>query len=243
METFEEIVDEVQADLTLGDESSFIDRDRVKSVVNRAYRNKVAAIFKWPQTEDAKLTDTIAGAEYYDYPDYWRPNSIWKLVVNGIDYEDPLHFRDYQFEKDNLYPSGIKKIWSNKALQYFIIIDGAAPTTDGNPTYPDGNIEIHGQKIPAKLVADGDLTLFSLNMPELNEAIGLEAKAMLKSKGEEDQVGQFASVEAKQICVTAWKKLSQEMSKYEKTLPQFNVPNLFGKGGSQQIIGNFDRRR
>lgn len=240
METFEDIIQEVQSDMTIGDESSFMGLATVKGKINRAYINKVAALFTWPQTEDAKLTHSIANQEYYDYPDYWRPNSIWKLVVDGVDFEDPLVFRDYQFEVDNDYPSGWTKIWANKGLRYFI---RPVPTTNGNSTYPDGNIEIHGHKIPAKLVDDGDLTIFSLNMPELNEAIALEAKAMLKSKGEEDQAGQFASVEAKGIAANAWKQLTQEIAKYEKTLPQFNVPNLFGKGGSANIIGNFDRRR
>jgi len=235
METFLEIIQAVQSDLTIGDESSFMDLTTVKLAVNRAYRNKVSAIFRWPQTEDAQETSSIANTEYYDYPDYWRPNSIWKLVVDGIDYEDPLAFRDYKYERDYDYPSGIQKIWANKGLRYFI---SPTPTTNG-----DFNIEIHGMKIPVKLTADGDLTIFSLNMPELNEAIALEARAILKAKGEEEQSSQFASTEAKQICVTAWSKLRQEQAKYEKRLPQFNVSDMFGKGGSANIIGNFDRRR
>lgn len=235
MDTFSDIIQAVQSDNTIGDESSFLDLNTVKLAVNRAYIHKVSALFRWPQTEDAKLTSSEAGLEYYDYPDNWRPNSIWKLVYNGEDFEDPLVFRDYEYEKEHDYPSGKRKIWSNKALRYFI---APTPAVDG-----DKNIEVHGMRIPKKLVDDGDLTIFSLNMPELNEAIALEAKAILKAKGEELEPSQFASAEAKQICITSWGKLRQEMSKYEKTLPQFNVPDFFGRprGGirSDRRIGNF----
>jgi hypothetical protein len=231
MDTFLEIIQAVQSDNTVGDESSFLDLATVKLAINRAYINKVSNIFKWPQTEDAKLTSSLANHEYYDYPDYWRPNSIWKLVLDGEDFEDPLAFRDYEYEKEHSYPSGKQKIWSNKALRYFI---SPAPSADG-----DENIEVHGQKIPAKLVDDGDLTIFSLNMPELNEAIALEAKAILKAKGEELEPSQFASAEAKQICITGWGKLRQETAKYEKTLPQFNVPDFFGRPRTRDRIGNF----
>lgn len=233
METFLQIIAAVQDDMTIGDESPFMGLPLVKRAINRAYINKVSNIFKWPQTEDALVTDSQANLEYYDYPDYWRPNSIWKLVVDGVDYEDPIAFRDYQYEKDNNNPSGKLKIWSNKGLRYFI---DPTPTTDG-----DGNIEVHGQKIPAELSADGDFTIFSKNMPELNEAIVLEAKAILKAKGEQEDSSQFASSEAKQICITAWGKLREEQAKYEKTLPHFNVPDFFGRRRltDPNRIGNF----
>lgn len=235
MDTFDEIIEGIQDDLTLGDDSSFMGLALVKRYANRAYRNKVAALFRWPQLQDAKLTSAIADQEYYDYPQNWRPQSIWKLVVDGTDYEDPLAFRDYQYEKDNDYPSGWTKIWTNKGNRYFI---APTPTADG-----DNNIEVHGQLVPEKMVDDDDTTIFSYSMPELNEAIVLEAKAMLKSKGEEDQTGQFASVEAKAICANSFNKLKQEQAKYEKTLPMLNVPNFFGKNTSQYTIGNFNRRR
>jgi len=233
MDNFLEIIQALQSDLTIGDESSFMGLTTVKLAINRAYINKVSAIFRWPQTDDAKVTETIANIGYYDYPDYWRPNSIWKLVLDGTDLEDPLVFRDFEYEKNNNYPNGRSLIWSNKALRYFI---APTPTTNGSE-----NIEVHGQKIPAKLVADGDLTIFTYNMPELNEAILLEAKGILKIKAEEENSSQFASAEAKQICVTAWNKLKAEQAKYEKTLPYFRVPDYFGRNVnySKKTIGNF----
>lgn len=233
MDTFLELIQAVQSDLTLGDESSFMPLATVKLAINRAYINKVSAIFKWPQTEDAKLTSTESGLEYYEYPDKWRPNSIWKLVVDGTDYEDPLAFRDYEYEKNNDYPSGKTKIWANKALKYFI---APVPTANG-----DNNIEVHGQMIPDKLVSDNDLTLFSYNMPECNEAIVMEAVAILKAKGEDNGGSDFISKQAKQILVVAWGKIRQEMAKYEKTLPMFNVGDMFGRQSavSSRRIGNF----
>lgn len=233
METFLDIIEATQEDLTLGDESSFMPLATVKRAVNRAYVNKVSAIFRWPQTEDAQETSTISGFDYLDYPDYWRPNSIWKLKIDSIDYGDPLAFRDFESEVENDYPTGNTKIWANKALRYHF---KPTPSADG-----DFNVEIHGVKLPREMVADGDMTLFSMNMPELNEAIVLEAKAILKAKGEEEGSSQFASTEAKQICITAWGKLRQEQAKYERTLPQFNVGDFIGRTDNSKIIGNFRR--
>lgn len=234
MDTFLEMIEAVQSDLTIGDESSLMPLATVKLAINRAYISKVSAIFKWPQTEDAKLTSTEAGLEYYDYPDMWRPNSIWKLVVDGTDYGDPTAFQDYRFEIDHDLSFGNNnKMWANKALKYFIY---PTPTTNGS-----NNIEVHGQLIPEKLVSNGDTSIFSYNMPECNEAIVLEAKAILKAKGEDPKNGDFASVEAKQILVAAWGKLRQEQAKYEKTIPMLNVGDMFGRNSSvsRGRIGNF----
>lgn len=234
MDNFLELIQAVQSDLTIGDESSLMGLPTVKLAINRAYINKVSAIFRWPQTDDAKITDTQANLEYYEYPELWRPNSIWKLKVDSIDYGEPLLFADYEYEKENNFPHGETKIWSNKALYYFI---RPIPTTNG-----DGNIEVHGQFIPSKLVNDDDITVFSYNMPELNEAIVLEAKAILNTKVEKEQSSSFASAEAKQICVTAWSKLKSEQGKYEKTRPMFIVQDYFGRQNSNTNIGNFNRR-
>jgi hypothetical protein len=230
MDTFLELIEAVQSDLTIGDESSFLPLTTVKLAINRAYINKISALFKWPQTEDAKLTSTESGADYYAYPSMWRPNSIWKLKVDGVDYGDPLAFKDYEYEVENDYPSGKTKLWANKALKYFI---APTPSTTGT-----NNIEVHGQMIPNKLVSDGDTTIFSYNMPECNEAIALEATAILKTKSEQKDVSQLISQEAKQIITTAWLKLSQELAKYERTQPAFIVGDMFGNN-SVTKIGNF----
>lgn len=232
MDTFEELIAAVQSDLTLGDESSFITPTTIKLALNRAYRHKVAGLFRWPRLKDALKTSSENGLEYYDYPQNWKPESVWKLKVDGVDYKAPLAFSDYEFEKDNDFPSGNTKIWANEDTRYFIT---PTPTTDG-----DNNIEIYGFRVPDLLVSNSDTTIFSYNTPELNEAIVLEAKAILKGKAEDDKGGQFASIEAKQICLTVWNKLKMQQAKLIRTVPRFNVPDMFGRPSSKQVTGNFE---
>lgn len=231
MDTFIEMQTAVQSDLNIGDETTFITPTRVQSAINRAYR-KAGGFFRWPELEDAKKTSTIAGQEYYDYPDNWRPDSIWKLKIDGEDYGDPVVFKDYLYEKENDIPSGNSYIWSSQWRRFFVY---PTPTTNGN-----NNICVWGVKVVSSLSNDSDTTIFSYSMPECNEAIVLEAVAILKAKGENEQASQFRSVESKQILATAWGKIRQEQAKYEKTTPFFEVGDMFGRGNSRNMIGNFE---
>lgn len=235
MDLFSDLIEAVQSDLTVDSTSTLYDLDTIKLAINRAKR-KAEGLFKWPQTEDSKKTSSIADQEYLDYPDKWRPNSIWKLSVNGIDFGDPLTFADYQFEKENNFPTRLKHMWTNQWMRYFFY---PTPTTNG-----DFDIIVWGRIIPNDLVNDNDTTIFSGNMPEGNEAIVLEATAILKNKGNVEQPVQrtyvsgslLLSAEAQNILATAWKKIQEEKSKYEKTQPFFDVPDFFGGRGSNGII-------
>lgn len=232
MDTYLELQTEVQSDLNVDSNSTLFPLTTIKRVINRSYI-KCGGLFRWPETEDAKKTSTVASQEYYDYPDTWRPDSIWKLTVDSTDYGDPLDFRDYLYEKEQDIPSGVDRMWSQQWRRFFIY---PTPTTSG-----DNNISVWGQKIVTALSADGDITIFSYSMPECNDAIVLEASAILKAKGEDQTTTQFKSAEAKQILTIAWGKIRQERAKFEKTTPFFDVPDYFGSK-TQDIkndIGNF----
>jgi len=230
MDYFNELIRAVQSDLTVGDESNLFDVDTIKLAVNRAYR-KAGGLYRWAETEDAKKTSTQTDQEYYDYPDTWRADSIWKLSVDGTDYGDPLSFKDYLYEKENDIPSGLPRIWANQWRRFFIY---PTPTLAG-----DYNVSVWGIRIVDELVEDDDYTIWSFSMPECNEALVLEASAILKNKAQEEQAGVFRSAEAKAILATAWMKLKQEQAKYEKTTPFFDVPDMFGKGTNKLKEGNF----
>ena len=62
MDTFADIVEAVQDDLTVGEESTLYSPTLIKRVINRAYR-KVGALFPWPELQDAKKTVTSANQE------------------------------------------------------------------------------------------------------------------------------------------------------------------------------------
>lgn len=233
----------VQSDLTIGGESSLFPPATVDLALNRAYR-KIGAMFKWSETRDALKTSAIATHEYYNYPPTWRPDSIFKLTVDGLDYGDPLVFNDYMFEKENSLPSGAQRIWTNYGKRFFFF---PIPVLTG-----DKNIAIFGYKFVDKMVLDGDITIFSYSMPEINEAIVLEATAILKNKAELQQAVQrsfvsgtlLISAEAKNIVMTTWTKISQEKSLLARTTSQFDVPDFFAGGlsnrnATKNKIGNF----
>lgn len=231
MDTFLELITAVQSDNTIGSESSLYPLTTVKLAINRSY-TKIGHLFSWPEREDAKKTSTVANQEYYDYPDNWVPDSIWKLKIDGEDYGDPLVYKDYLFEKEEDVPSGLTKMWTNQWRRYFAY---PTPTTNGN-----NNICIWGLKAVDILVNNTDVTIFSYSMRELNDAIVLESTAILKAKGEQEDRSQFRSAEAKQIAIVAWGKIRQQQAKHEKTQPMWDVPDYFGRSSRKQITGNFE---
>jgi len=222
MDNLGELRRAVQSDLTVGDESTLYSPTTIDLAINRAYR-KAGSLFPWPELADSKKTTTQASQEYYDYPSTWRSNSIWKLEVDGERYgEDPdgspLSFDDYlNWQED--YPDSTDKKWANQWRRFFF-----SPI----PTVADLVICIWGFMVTETLVEEADVTIFSYSMTECNEAIVLEAVAILKAKGEQEKAGEFRSLEAKQILAVAWGKIAREQSKYEKIYPSFDVPNFFG---------------
>ena len=239
MDTFGQIIDAVQSDLNVGDESTFYNLTAVKLAINRAKR-KIEGLHRWPGLEDAQKTSTKASQEYYDYPQRWRSDSIWKIWVDSDDneYGDPLEFGDYLYEKQNDFPAGKKYIWANQNRRFFIQINGVAPTTDGS-----NNIEIWGIKTTADLETDNDTTIFSYNMGEVNEGIVLEAETILKTKGEKRNSGEMLSNEAKGIVAIAWTRLKQDKAKEEKTQPLLDVEDMFESNKANRRdnnIGKFD---
>jgi len=232
MDTLLDMRTAVQSDLNVDGTSALYSPTIVDRAINRAYR-KAGALFPWPELMDAKKTTSENSNAYYDYPQTWRSNTIWKLVVNDVRYgEDPdgspLVFSDFlNFQED--YPTSTDKKWANQERRYFL-----------TPTPADGLVIcIWGQMATTALTADGSVTIFSYHMDEGNEAVILEAVAILKAKGNKEQSSQFKSEEAKQILAVAWGKIRKEKAKYEKREPFFNVPNYFGSTGNNNLTGKF----
>jgi len=239
LDTLGNIVEACQDDLNVDDNSTLYPQAVIKRAINRAYR-KVGGLFPFPELQDAKETTSQTDQEYYDYPQTWRSNSIWKLTVTpsggteeryGEDPDgSPLSFDDYLNWKED-YPDSEDKKWANQWRRYFIWPILTASTS---------TITIWGIKVVTALSDDSDTTVFSYSTPEANEAIELEAVAILKSKGDEEKSSQFRSTEAKQILAVAWEKIKQEMAKYEKVYPFFDVPNYFGNSNTKDLRGKFD---
>jgi len=234
MDNLSDIRTAVRSDLNVSATSSLFPTATIDLAINRSYR-KASTLFRWPNLEDAKKTSTAVNKEYYDTPKVFTPDSIWKLEVDGNMYGEepdgsPMAFSDYLLWKDN-NPNSTEKKWAKYKNQYFIY---PTPTTVGNY-----NICVWGLKIITELSADADETIFTNGLQECNEALVLEATAILKKKGEEHKNSVFYSDEAKQILVVAYRKIAQEQAKYEKTQPFLNVPDYYGKAVVENTIGNF----
>lgn len=235
MDTLADIREAVQDDLSVGNESAFYTATVIDRAINRSYR-KIGGLYPWPDLEDAKKTSSQANVDYYDYPQEWRPESIWKLVVDGITYGldpdgSPMFFSDYLlFKEEN--PTSTDKIWANQWRRFFI---SPTPTTAGT-----NNIEVWGLNNVVDLDDDDDITIFSYAQPEVNEAIALEAVNILKSKGQEQRSGQMLSAEAKSIVMNSWTRIKKSRSKKEKVQPFLNVPDFFSGNLSNSELGKFD---
>jgi hypothetical protein len=239
MDTLQDMREAVQSDLNVSTNSSLFPPATIDLALNRAYVNKVAKLFRWPQLEDAKTTTTQANINYYDAPTTWQPNSMWRLTIDGdsnVYGEEPdgspMSYHDFlDWLADSQNENSTDKKWAVQWLRYFVY-----PT----PTVAGLTISVWGQKNATKMTLDSSTTIFSYNMPECNEAIVLEAEAILKKKGENKDAGMMFSEEAKGILVTAYNKLRQEKAKFEKTQPFLNVPDYFSRSNSNSTIGNFD---
>ena len=238
MDTFGELIQAVMDDLSIDTNSPLYPPAVVKRAINRSKR-KIEGAFRWPELEDVQKTSTRSGREYYDYPQNWRPDSIWKIWVdsNNNDFGKPLKFEDYLYECENDFPDGKYNIWSNQWRRYFIRIEKQIPSTNGN-----NNIVIFGLRIPDELEEDGDTTIWSYSMPEINEAVVLEAGAILKQKGNKLTDSQFLSTQAQALVIGARKRLREENAKEQKSRPMFDVPDFFrsrNKGRKDTNYGKF----
>ena len=235
MDTLAEMRIAVQSDLNVDATSALFSPTIIDRVLNRAYR-KAGSLFPWPELMDAKKTISENLNAYYDYPATWRSNSIWKLVVNDVKYGEvpdgsPLVFSDYLNWKED-YSTSTDKKWANQERRYFL-----------SPVPANGvEICIWGQMVTTAMTVDGSVTIFSYHMNECNEALILEAVAILKSKGDKEDSSQFRSDEAKQILAVAWGKIRKEKAKYEKRQPFFNVPNFFGQTSNNNLTGKFPEK-
>ena len=227
----------VQSGVNVGANSSLYTPTIIDRVINRSYI-KCYRLYRFPQLKDAKLTTTQANIAYYDMPDTWSPDSMYRLTVNGDEnpYGDapdfsPMVFQDFlDWKADSNNTSSTDKKWAVHGNQYHF-----TPT----PTEANLVISIWGQKNADALTLDASETIFTDNMPECNEAVVEEAIAILQHKGEKDQVGQLFSAKSQGILAIAFSKLKQETPKEEKENPMLQVKDMFGKASVTDTIGRF----
>ena len=234
MNTLTQMRSALRTDLNISENSSLYPTATLNLALNRAYVK--AGMFKWSALEDALTTSTQANQEYYEYPDNWKQNSAWRVTIDDDLYGEepdgsPMVFGDYLLWKDD-NENSTKKKWTSQWKRYFVY---PTPTTAGSD-----NITVWGYKNIVEMTEDGSTTIFSNSLLECNEAIVLEAGAILKRKGEDKNSSTILSSEARNIWTQAYERIRAEEAKYEKIQPMFNVPDYYGSTNSKkQITGNF----
>jgi len=150
MNTFQDMYEWVQSQLSVTSSSTFFTLTRIKAEINNSYF-WASSLFNWPQLEDAKKTSTIAGQDYYDTPSIFRPDSIYRIEIDGEKYE-PKSFEDFlDYRIENPNQTG-EKIFANHGMQFFVF---PTPTADGSY-----NISVWGLKTVSTLSNNNDTTIF-----------------------------------------------------------------------------------
>lgn len=158
--------------------------------INRAIK-WVSNLHNWQQTQKAVMRGSDVDQEFYNYPEDFKTDSIYRLTLDG-EVRKKLLFEEYENYKEN--NGGSKKLWADWRRRYFI-----------NGTIADGtaNIKIWGHEIPADL---GDDTTDHPFVDEqlLEEAIQEKALALCYIK----KGGSFRS-EAREVEKGALLKVEQ----------------------------------
>ncbi len=144
----------------------------IKRIINRMLK-LVAGLHPFPHTERALLRSTEANQEWYNNPEDFKTDSIFRLEIDGDSYI-PLNWQDYQKYKTDYGESATKKYFTTFRNKYFI---SPTPTADGG-----NNISIWGQEVPEDMVDDSDVSPFE-GEPILEEEVVELAIATCLMKG------------------------------------------------------------
>lgn len=230
--TFLELQNAIYDDLNTTNTDSFFTLALVKRYINRQI-NRVAGLFPWPHIRIAEIRDSVAGQEWYNYPEDWYQNSIYRLTYNG-DKFNPTNFNDFEDLKADNDKS--EKRFANFENKYFL---DPIPTAD-----LVGGISIWGYKKPTILVNDTDVNPFSEDA-EIEEEIVNLTRAMLMQKQKGSYLAQGRTLEKETIAnITAiWKKTYMKEAKFmTKTREMFKPINILNQPSNRSIadrIGNF----
>lgn len=174
----------------------------------------------WPKLEKAKTT-TSTTDYYYDDPTEFKSDSVFKVTVDGLDY-DPTEFEDWlKWKKENPTPSAGERHFANYANQYFI-----------HPIATSAGLEIivWGLIQPDGFVNGGSVTIFSGTEEALNEGIMRKALSDLLPKDSQESKNEL--VKAQSIIDSGHSRIQQRRYRYKrKDAPFFNVPDMYSQSG------------
>lgn len=180
----------------------------IQRIVNRAVK-WASNLYDWQQTQDARKRDTVAGQEYYNYPENWKTDSVYKLKVNNQSH-DRVNFDEYDRYREDNSASAQDKIFSDFKRQIFV---SPVPTSVVEMT-------VWGHAIPDTMSADADTHPFA-GEAEIEEAIILYATGLAKKKARGTQYNAGL-----QDIKDAEKKLDNEYEKQLEKQSQYQNKDL-----------------
>ena len=233
METRAEMETELQLQLQSAANSSLFPSTRLTSLIQNAYK-EATTLFKWLALARAKTTSTVAKVSgedvcYYDYPDEFRTNTIFRVQIDGDEYNRKgfESFLDYR----NRTTSPSKRIFSNYQRFVFISPDTVVGTN---------NMDIWGIIQAPALSSSGSETIFSGNADEGNFAIvSLAISTAVKKIN-----FKLSDKERNNALVALGKMNNDEWDEYARDqqldTPMFEVPDFFNGNSINNTIGRFD---
>lgn len=226
--TFLEMQNAIYDDLGKSNTDPFYTLAIIKRYINRA-KNRVEAAHDWPHLERSDIRNSEANQEYYNYPENWKQDSIYKLKFDGDDY-DKVRFKDYlKYQEDN-GNNATDKIFSDFRNRFFI---NPAPTS-----VVTGGIEMWGQEYSADMSADADTTPFTLER-EIEEIICNVARGMAiqKDKSKRKEGIEIVREEMTRLEIINHRILKRQSSYRMKDRKMFEKIDLFP--GETTRTGNF----
>jgi len=232
MQTRSEMETELQLQLQSASNSTLFPASRLTSLIQNAYK-EATTLFKWLALARAKTTDTtVIGAGndvcYYDYPDEFRTNTVFRVQIDAKEYNRKSFesFLDYRNRNTN----STKRIFANYQRFLFVSPNTVAGTS---------NMDVWGIIQAPELSAAGTETIFSGNADEGNFAVvGLALATAVKKIN-----SKLSDKERQNALVVLGKMNTDEWDEYVRDqqldTPLLEVPDFFGKGQSSAEIGQF----
>jgi hypothetical protein len=232
MQTRAEMETELQRQLQAASNSTLFPSTRLTELIKNAYK-EATTLFKWLALARAKITSTtVKGASdddsYYDYPEEFRTNTIFRVEIDGKEYNRKgfESFRDYR----NRNPNSTKRIFANYQRFLFISPDTTAGTD---------NMDVWGIIQAPELSSSSTETIFSGNNDAGNMAVvGLALSTAVKKIDPK-----LSEKEKADALGTLLKMNSDEWAEYARDqqldTPLFEVPDFFGKPNINAEIGQF----
>lgn len=228
----EDLENELKAQLQASTNSNQFPSTRLTSLIQNAYR-MVTNLWTWKALTKAVKTDTKPKAEgadecYYDYPSEFRTGTIYKLMIDGKNYDRKSYDSFMKFREN--YPNSQEKIFALHQRYIFVSPD----TTEG-----DNNMHIYGAFEAPELSLPESTTIFSNNAEHANLALVSVALATALKKS----APKLAGSEMSGAIATFTKLNSDEWEQYSLDqpidIPLLDVPDFFGGFDNSNLIGRF----